>query len=97
MWPPGQQEEVRCVQTPSPGWKHPAKMRANTHATGSLVDIPGDPQTMITIIPSFKIGLRIDQTDITSKYAMHLRKAAMKAVMMTRFRANTRGGTYKGH
>ena len=72
-------------------------VRADVHATDGL-DIPGDPQTMIILIlPSSKIRLQIDQTDITSKYAMHLRKAAMKAVMMTRFRANTRGGTYKGH
>ena len=60
-------------------------VRADVHATDGL-DIPGDPQTTITLISSSKIGLRIDRTDITSKYAMHLRKAAMKPAMMTRSR-----------
>ena len=60
-------------------------VRADAHATDGL-DIPGVPQTTITLIPSSMIGLRIDQTDITSKYATHLRKAATKAAMTTRFR-----------
>ena len=61
-------------------------MRVDAHANTDRLDIPGDPQAAITIIPSSKIGLRIDQTDITSRYATHLRKAATKPAMMTRFR-----------
>ena len=51
-------------------WMETLNLRADAHVTDGL-DIPGDPQTTITLIPSSKIGLRVDQTDITSKYATH--------------------------
>ena len=38
------------------------------------------------MIPSSKVVLMIEQTDITSKYATHLRKAAAQPAMRTRFR-----------
>ena len=62
-------------------------VRADVHATDGL-DIPSNPQTTITLIPSSKIGLRINQTDITSKYATHLRKAVTKPEMMTLFQTH---------
>ena len=66
-------------------WMETLNMRADAHATDGL-NFPGDPQPTITLIPSSKIGLRIDRTDITSRYATHLRKAATKPAMMTWFR-----------
>ena len=59
-------------------------VRADAQATDGL-DTPGDPQTTTSLIPSSRIGLRIDHTDSTSKYATHLRKAPRKPAMMTRF------------
>ena len=47
-------------------WMETLKVRADTYGTPGLV-ISGDPQIMITVIPSSKIRPRIDQIDITSK------------------------------
>ena len=65
-------------------WMETLNVRADAHANDGL-EIPGEPQTTITLVPASKIGLRIGKTDITSKRATHLCKAATKPAMMTRF------------
>jgi hypothetical protein len=52
-------------------------VRADILATEGLT-IDGSPSTIVSFIPSSKVGLRIDYTDVTSKYATHLRKAATR-------------------
>jgi hypothetical protein len=56
-------------------WMERLNVRADILATDGLA-IDGSPSTIVSFIPSSKVGLRIDYTDVTSKYATHLRKAA---------------------
>ena len=58
-------------------------VRANAHATNSLMELPGNPTTIVTLIRSNKIALWIDQTYITSKYTtIHLSKAVIKSAIL---------------
>jgi hypothetical protein len=52
-------------------WMKTLNVCADHHATDGLA-IPGDPSTLVTLIPSSKLALRINHTDITAKYATHL-------------------------
>jgi hypothetical protein len=56
---------------------------ADTHATTAL-EANTQPSKLIHMIPSSKIALRIADTDITSHYATHLRKAATFVAMKKR-------------
>jgi hypothetical protein len=63
-------------------WMETLNVRADAHATDGLTDLPGNPTTLVTLIPSSKIGLRINLIDITSKCATHIRKAAAEPAAM---------------
>jgi hypothetical protein len=65
-------------------WMETLNVLADKHATAGLV-IPGRPSTLITQIPSSKIALRIQHTDITSHYATHLRKASARPATLHHF------------
>jgi hypothetical protein len=56
-------------------------VRADILATEGLT-IDGSLSTTVAFIPSSKVGLRIDYTDVTSKYATHLRKAATRPAFL---------------
>jgi hypothetical protein len=58
-------------------------VRADKHATSGLALVT-DPTRKIRMIPSSKVTLRIHQTDITSHYTTHLRKAATRPTMLRR-------------
>jgi hypothetical protein len=62
-------------------WMERLNVRANLLATEGLT-IDGPPSTIVSLIPSSKVGLRIDYIDVTSKYATHLRKAATLPVTL---------------
>jgi hypothetical protein len=64
-------------------WMETLNIRADYHATQGLAT-EGNPSTLVTLIPSSKLGLRIATTDITSHYTSHLRKAATRPVMLKR-------------
>jgi hypothetical protein len=66
-------------------WMETLNVRADALATDGLTDLPGNPTTLVTLIPSSKIGLRINLIDITSKYATHIRKAAAEPDMRIHF------------
>jgi hypothetical protein len=61
-------------------WMETLNVRADKHATSGLALVT-DPTRKI---PSSKVTLRIHQTDITSHYATHLRKAATRPAMLKR-------------
>jgi hypothetical protein len=65
-------------------WMETLNVRADAHATAGL-NVPGAPATIVPLMPSSKVALRIDRIDITSKYAIHLRKAATKPAMLNLF------------
>jgi hypothetical protein len=58
-------------------------VHADKHATSGLAQV-SDPAQMISMIPSSKVTFRIHNTDITSHYATHLRKAATRPAMLRR-------------
>jgi hypothetical protein len=60
-------------------------VRADDHATDGLTNLPGNPTTLVTLIPSSKIGLRINLINITSKCTTHMRKAAAEPAMRMHF------------
>jgi hypothetical protein len=62
-------------------------VRTNKLATDGL-NIPGDPSTLVTLIPSSKLALRTNHTDITAKYATHLCKAATTPAMLKQFQTH---------
>jgi hypothetical protein len=64
-------------------WMETLNVGADYHATEGLAT-EGNPSTLVTLIPSSKLGLRIATTDITSHYATHLRKAATRPAMLKR-------------
>jgi hypothetical protein len=57
-------------------WMETLNVRADAHATDGLTDLPGNPPTLVTHIPSSKVGLRIRHVNITANFATHIRKAA---------------------
>ena len=59
-------------------------VRADAYATTALTNNANLPK-QICMIPSSNIALRIRHTDITSKYATHLRKAATRPELENRF------------
>jgi hypothetical protein len=64
-------------------WMETLNVRADKHATSGLAQV-SDPARTICMIPSSKVTLRIHNTDITSQYATHLRKAATCPAMLQR-------------
>jgi hypothetical protein len=64
-------------------WVETLNVRADLHATHGL-DLPDDPPTSVAVTPLSKIALRINHTNITSKHATHLRKAAARQAMLQR-------------
>jgi hypothetical protein len=56
-------------------WMERLNVSVDILATEGLT-IDGSPSTIISFVPSSKVGLWIDYTDVTSKCATHLRKAA---------------------
>jgi hypothetical protein len=64
-------------------WMETLNVRADYHATQGLAT-EGNPSTLVTLIPSSKLGIRIATTDITSHYATDLRKAATRPAMLKR-------------
>ena len=56
----------------------------DAHATTTLTNNTNPPK-QICMIPSSKIALRIRNTNITSHYATHLRKAATRPELEKRF------------
>jgi hypothetical protein len=64
-------------------WMETLNVRADYHATEGLENARSPPY-IIQTIPSSKVALRIDATDITSHYASHLRKAASRPAIIQR-------------
>lgn len=57
---------------------------AEAHATRTALETHLQPSRAIHMIPSSNAALRIDDTDITSHHATHLRKAATRPAMLNR-------------
>jgi hypothetical protein len=69
-------------------WMETLNVRADLHATSGLEIASVNDERhakKINLIPSSKVALRIDDTDITSSHhATHLRKAATRPAMLQR-------------
>jgi hypothetical protein len=71
-------------------WMERLNVRANILATEGLT-VAGSPSTIVSFIPSSKVGLRINYTDVTSKYATHLRKPLLDQPLCALSRTTTAG------